>query len=170
LLIRPSSEWSAPAGLAKAGHPMPHPPHGLVILHHTYRPHRNAGEAVSKERKDIRGVDGYHRGKQWGGIGYHFAGFQSGNLYVCRPVERTGAHTVGQNARSIGYVLFIDGDTHRPTEAALETLSDWLQDSLNIGLLAKDFQLRPHSDFCDKSCPGKYVTPLIEGILRGLRP
>jgi hypothetical protein len=161
LYIRPSSEWNAPRELDRAGHPMPPGPKGLVVLQHTFRPHRPCGDALSQERSDLRGVDTYHREQKWGGIGYHFAGFQSGNIYQCRSVTRTGAHTEGQNSTSIGYVLFIDGDVHAPTAAALETFQDWLRGAVAGGLLQGDFVVRPHSDFAEKSCPGKRVTPLI---------
>jgi Putative peptidoglycan binding domain/N-acetylmuramoyl-L-alanine amidase len=165
LYIRPSFEWNAPPELDSAGHPMPAGAKPLVVLHHTYRPHRPCGDRLSQERADLRGVDNYHRAQNWGGIGYHFAGFQSGNIYQCRSVTRTGAHTEGQNSKSIGYVLFIDGDVHPPTAAAMETFQDWLRGAVTSGLLAPDFAVRPHSDFADKSCPGARVTPLIPKML-----
>src|SRR5687767_2993194 len=165
LYIRRSSEWHAPRELARAGHSMPAGAKRLVVLHHTFRPHRPCGDALSQERSDLRGVDRYHREQKWGGIGYHYAGFQSGNLYQCRPVTRTGAHTEGQNSKSIGYVLFIDGDVHVPTAAAIETFQDWLRSVVASGVLEDSFDVRPHSDFADKSCPGKRVTPLIPKLL-----
>jgi hypothetical protein len=164
IYIRPASEWGARADLVQAGNPMPSGPKSLVVLHHTYRPHRHAGEPRRGEWADILGVDKYHRNKGWDGIGYHFAGFQSGNLYACRPVTRTGAHCLGQNSKSIGYVLFIDGDVHTPTAAAIETFRDWLEASIASGLLAADVVIRPHRDFADTSCPGKFVTPLIPAM------
>ena len=161
LHIRPVTEWHAPPELEHAGHAMPAGAKRLVVLHHTFRPHRPCGDALSLERSDLRSVDRYHREQEWGGIGYHFAGFQSGNIYECRPVTRTGAHTVGQNSKSIGYVLFIDGDVHAPTSAAIETFQDWLRSAVAGAVIEPDFVVRPHSDFADKSCPGKRVTPLI---------
>jgi hypothetical protein len=165
LYIRPSSDWNAPKELARAGHPMPAGAKRLVMLHHTFRPHRPCGDALSQERGDLRGVDRYHREQQWGGIGYHYAGFQSGNIYQCRPVTRTGAHTEGQNSKSVGYVLFIDGDVHAPTAAAIETFQDWLRHAVTSDVLEADFEVRPHSDFAEKTCPGKRVTPLIPKLL-----
>jgi hypothetical protein len=140
---------------------MPAGAKSLVVLHHTFRPHRPCGDRLSLERSDLRSVDRFHRDQQWGGIGYHFAGFQSGNIYQCRSVTRTGAHTVGQNSKSIGYVLFIDGDAHPPTEAAMETFQEWLRGAVESDVLEPDFVVRPHSDFADKTCPGTRVTPLI---------
>lgn len=165
LYIRPSFEWNAPPELDRAGHPMPVGAKRLVVLHHTFRPHRPCGDALSQERSDLRGIDRYHRSQKWGGIGYHFAGFQSGNIYQCRSVTRTGAHTKGQNSKSIGYVLVIDGDVHAPTAAAMETFQDWLRGAVAGGVLEPDVVVRPHSDFADKSCPGKRVTPLIPKLV-----
>jgi hypothetical protein len=165
LYIRPSFEWNAPPELDGAGHPMPAGAKPLVVLHHTYRPHRPCGDRLSLERSDLRAVDRHHREQKWGGIGYHFAGFQSGNIYQCRSVTRTGAHTEGQNSKSIGYVLFIDGDVHPPTAAAMEKFQEWLRSAVASGLLEPDFMVRPHSDFASKSCPGARVTPLIPQML-----
>jgi hypothetical protein len=165
LYIRPSFEWNAPPELDGVGHPMPAGAKSLVVLHHTYRPHRPCGDRLALERGDLRSVDRYHREQKWGGIGYHFAGFQSGNIYQCRSVTRTGAHTKGQNSKSIGYALFIDGDVHEPTAAALETFQEWLRGGVSSGMLEPNYVVRPHSDFANKSCPGRRVTPLIPKMI-----
>lgn len=71
---------------------------------------------------DVALVDKWHRERGWSGIGYHYVitnGYaksvrkydlaQDGKLHVGRPTNRTGAHCLGYNGKSIGICLIGKG-------------------------------------------------------------
>lgn len=50
-------------------------------------------------------IDRWHRDKGWAGIGYHFLVMPDASVVTCRPLNKVGAHTLGQNAGSVGILL-----------------------------------------------------------------
>ena len=56
-------------------------------------------EGIDFKAKDI---DVWHRNQGWDGIGYHYVVDLDGTVEKGRNIEKAGAHTVGQNANSIG--------------------------------------------------------------------
>lgn len=96
--------------------------------------------------------------KGWSDIGYHAGIEEADGRYVClfgRPDVLPGAHTRGENGRSLGFCFVGDYDSSRPSESRLRVacrrvLAPWLI-RLGLGVDA----LVPHSQFASKSCPGK---------------
>lgn len=94
----------------------------------------------------------------WNDIGYHAGIEQIGDRYVClfgRPDVRTGAHTLGENKRSLGFCFVGNFDLRAPgverfRVAARRVLAPWL---LRYGLGVD--ALLPHRDFAHKTCPGR---------------
>lgn len=140
----------------------------LVVIHHSYRPHLDCGETKGSEALSMRSMDRYHAEQGWGGIGYNFLGFQSGNLYEGRGWGRTGAHTVGQNSASIGICLVIDGGKVAPSAALIEAIEQLISTGVRLGHISPRYRRAPHDEFQQKECPGKLVKSSI--LLRPVHP
>jgi N-acetylmuramoyl-L-alanine amidase len=91
----------------------------------------------------------------WSDIGYHFFIDLKGEVHECRPLERTGAHTKGENFDSIG-VAYAGGlgsdtawhDTRTPEQ------KDALEDLLcRLKGLYSNAVIYGHKDFSSKACP-----------------
>lgn len=87
----------------------------------------------ASEYGDAALIDGWHKGRGWRGIGYHFVilngrrrtqvGFDhdaDGLIEVGRPLEEVGAHCKGENADSIGICMI---GIHHFTLAQFESLT-----------------------------------------------
>jgi hypothetical protein len=94
----------------------------------------------------------------WKDIGYHAGLEEVEGRYVCffgRPDLLAGAHTVGENGRSLGFCFVGDFDRVAPSPSRLRVacrrvLAPWL---IRYGLGVD--ALVPHNQFAAKSCPGK---------------
>jgi len=163
--IHPRTSWGGPAA------PIGHPTSGaklLVVIHHSYRPHRECGVALQRERDDIKGMHEYHVDQGWGGISYNFLVFQSGNVYEGRGWGRVGAHTVGRNSSSVGICLVIDGETHAPTAAAIDGVRAVIAEGIRLGHIDASHVRAPHDRFKNKVCPGQLVKD--SGLIGGAVP
>lgn len=147
-------EWNAISpvgGYATSGQKL------LVVIHHSYIPHVDCGVAKSVEQAHMQSMDRYHSQQGWGGIGYNWLAFQSGNIYEGRGWGRTGAHTVGRNSSSYGICLVIDGTENRPTAALLEAVNAIIAEGVRLGHLSAAHVRKPHDAFQQKDCPGRLV-------------
>lgn len=151
-----------------AKHEKGHPTDGaksLVIVHHFYRPHVDAGVRLSSEVDTVQGVERYHAEERgWSGIGYNWIIFQSGHVYEGRGWGRTGAHTRGKNSSSVGIAFAVDGEAHSLTPAAIEACQDLILEGQRLGFIADDYEIRGHRDFGSTSCPGDLVYPHLEAL------
>ncbi|BCS53302.1 peptidoglycan recognition family protein [Geobacter sp. SVR] len=121
-----------------------------IIIHHSL----TKDGTVS----DFEGIKRYHmEEKGWDDIGYHFLiENMNGTINICtgRPINKTGAHTVGHND-CIGVCVVGNFDLAPPDEAHMNTLVQ-----LTLALLGQFPYLTPddihrHSEYAPKSCPGK---------------
>lgn len=163
--VIPRTQWGGPSDAP--GHPTAGAKR-LVVIHHSYRPHRDCGVALAREEADVLGMHEYHKGKGWGGIGYNFLVFQSGNIYEGRGWGRVGAHTVGRNSSSVGICLVMDGQIHRPTDAAVESVIAIISEGVERGFIAQTHERAPHDQFQNKVCPGDMVKR--SGLIGGSIP
>ena len=119
-----------------------------IIIHCTATPE---GREVSK--KDLYKWHVEERG--WSDIGYHFFIDLNGDVHECRPIERTGAHTKGNNSDSIG-IAYAGGMT-KDMKSAKDTRNDKQKDALvDLLLQLKDTYggvIYGHRDFSSKECP-----------------
>lgn len=123
----------------------------MIVIHHSAT--RDSGtvswDAIRRYHTQTNG---------WREIGYHAGIELVGNDYVVqhgRPLTVVGGHTKGHNSRSLGFCFVGDYDTVAPEQfmlalAARAVLAPWCR---KFGLTADD--LRPHSEFAPKTCPGK---------------
>lgn len=100
-------------------------------------------------------IDRWHKQRGFRKIGYHYVIYLNGEVHPGRAESETGAHTLGQNARSIGicYVGGVDKqmkakDTRTPAQKiALRELVKKLQAKY------PGTTLHGHREFAKKDCP-----------------
>lgn len=103
----------------------------------------------------VKDVDAWHRQRGFQGIGYHYLIGLNGEIWRGRPIEAIGAHTLGQNAKSIG-VCYVGGldlngkssDTRTPAQKS--TLVKLLK-SLKVQF--PKATIHGHREFAKKACP-----------------
>ncbi len=123
-----------------------------VIIHHTEAP----TAAQYKGLATIQGVRRYHmQVRGWSDNGYHVMIAPTGDLWLCRPLEREGAHCLGHNARSVGVSYVANFDTEDPRGHG-----GMVTGQRAVAALLKRFGLGGenihfHREFADKTCPGK---------------
>lgn len=115
--------------------------------------------SATREGQDI-GIDTIREwhvnDRGWSDIGYHYVIELDGAVKIGRQVERTGAHTVGHNADSIGicYIGGIESDGITPKDTRTESQKLSL---LNLITVLKSMYpnaiVYGHRDFSTKACP-----------------
>ena len=114
--------------------------------------------AATPEGRDIKmeTIKSWHvKGNGWSDIGYHYVIELDGTIKEGRPMHRSGAHTKGHNANSIGvcYVGGIDNDK-KPKDTRTEAQREAMDEL--IGLLSNDYKtatIHGHNEFSAKACP-----------------
>lgn len=115
--------------------------------------------SATPEGKDftVKDIDRWHRERGWDGVGYHFVVLWDGTVQTGRPIEKTGAHTKGHNAETIGicYIggLAADGKTAKDTrtpeqKAALMELCKHL-----LSIYPSISKISGHNEYAAKACP-----------------
>lgn len=98
----------------------------------------------------------WHKQRGWSDIGYHYVVYLDGTVHEGRPIERSGAHTKGQNKNSIG-VCYIGGvDKNNLKAKDTRTPEQIMALDLLLGSLLDDFKgatLHGHNEFANKACP-----------------
>lgn len=91
----------------------------------------------------------------WSDIGYHFFIDIHGEVHECRPLERTGAHTKGENFDSIGIAYAGGlGDDTAWHDTRTDRQKDALEDLLcRLKGLYSNVVIYGHRDFSSKACP-----------------
>jgi len=114
--------------------------------------------AATPEGRDVKmeTIKSWHiKGNGWSDIGYHFIIELDGSVKEGRPIHRSGAHTKGHNANSIGvcYVGGIDKDK-KPKDTRTEAQRSSM-DKLIAGLLLDNVgaSVHGHNEFSAKACP-----------------
>ncbi|MGL5149141.1 MAG: peptidoglycan recognition protein family protein [Clostridium sp.] len=124
-----------------------------LIIHHT------VGDKLSPEQ-----IHNDHKSKGYDGIGYHYYIRKSGDIYKGRPDEAQGAHTIGENRKSIAICLEGNFENQKLTdkqEKSLITLSKYLVVKYNL------YTIIGHKDAYNTLCPGKNIS--IESINNNIK-
>lgn len=133
-----------------------------VIIHHFWKPSLHEVADPQTEADLMQQVERTHMDENdWSGFGYNFVVFQSGRVYEGRGWGRVGAHTVGENDRTVGIAFAIDGDEHEPTPEAWAAAKALIEDGAALGHVTGDATITGHGDYAPKSCPGRNITPQL---------
>lgn len=121
-----------------------------IILHHSLT---EDGIAVNWQA-----IRRYHTETLgWNDIGYHFGVefiHRGHEVLVGRPLDMTGAHTIGMNDRGIGVCVVGNYDVQYPREEMLSRLVPLLRVLCGIFKIPPE-NIMGHRDYAEKSCPGK---------------
>lgn len=121
-----------------------------VFVHHSGG--TDANPLADTSEHTAKGMELWHIGKGWDGLGYHYVIHKNGDVWKGRPEHRNGAHAKGYNTKSIGVCLAGNFDATLPTPAQIEALREVLKD-INSRLGIED--IRPHRNVANKTCYGK---------------
>ena len=96
--------------------------------------------------------------RMWSDIGYHFVirNDENGTIERGRPVEKKGAHTLGENSDSIGivYVGGVDKDLKAKDTMTACQEESFLKLVESLRIVFGDLPVFGHNDFTDKKeCP-----------------
>jgi len=123
-----------------------------VIVHHTWSPTAAQYAGIST----VAGVRRYHmQVRGWSDNGYHVMVPPVRNeVFLCRPLARSGAHCLNHNTHSVGVSFIADFDKEDPQryggmEEGVQVVAALCR---RFGLPVSD--VRFHREFADKSCPG----------------
>ena len=104
----------------------------------------------------------WHLKRGWSDIGYHYVISLDGLTQVGRPIERSGAHTKGENKDSIG-ITYVGGVESERGKNGKWIAKDTRTKEQKISLLnllttlksiyGDDVTIHGHREFAAKSCP-----------------
>lgn len=96
------------------------------------------------------------QGNGWSDIGYHYVIYLDGSIHEGRPLEKIGAHTIGENKNSIGicYIggVAADGKTPKDTRTA-EQRAALIALVKELKVEYPDATIHGHNEFAPKACP-----------------
>jgi len=119
-----------------------------IILHHSL--------TTDNKTVSMNAIRKYHMAKGWKNIGYHYLLELVNNRYeifVGRMLNETGAHTKGQNGRSIGICLVGNFDLKPPPKEQWDLAINLVSALRQTFVISLD-DIYGHCDFANKTCPG----------------
>jgi hypothetical protein len=136
-----------------------------IIIHHSGG--TNADPLADTSHHTFEIIENYHVSKGWGEIGYNWLIEKDGSIHKGRSEEGYGAHTLGQNGKSIGICVVGNFDFSLPTKKQEESLVIVYKDILTRYPNLRG-QVFPHRAFSNKSCYGDKLSDdwaknLVEG-------
>lgn len=100
-------------------------------------------------------ISRWHRERGFSGFGYHGLIMPDGHWYEGRPFDRIGAHVIGHNAGTLGFLLIESREITR-----IGQFEDWFTRAQRLALQAR-LRVIPgiekvsgHNDYAPKLCPG----------------
>lgn len=133
------------------------PLHEIIV--HCSATQPNWAHDKSAEWK-VQEIRRWHLARKWSDIGYHYIVDRDGTIAKGRPLERTGAHTLGHNTGTIGICL-IGGRGSAATDHPSDNFTIVQMDAARrlIDDLKRDYptirEVSGHNDYTDgKACPG----------------
>lgn len=92
-------------------------------------------------------------------FGYHGLFMPDGTFYSGRPFDQIGAHVIGHNAGTLGFLLI----ESRKIDHAFGSFEDWFTEAQRLALREKLASIdgltkvSGHNDYAPKLCPGFFV-------------
>lgn len=118
--------------------------------------HHSATEDQSLEQ-----MAEYHISKGWGGIAYHFAVIENGDVKQTESLNKITYHTKGHNTKGISIMLvgnFQEREVPDIMIESVECLIQGLEQSLNI------VGVGGHRNVRNTLCPGDYATEQLKHL------
>lgn len=122
-----------------------------LIVHHSGG--TDANPLADTSEHTAKGMELWHLGKGWDGLGYHYVIHKDGEVWKGRPEHRNGAHAKGYNTKSIGISLSGNFDTTEPTTEQINSLKELLN-KLSIQYGIPKEKVIPHRNVANKTCYG----------------
>ena len=100
------------------------------------------------------------KGRGWSDIGYHYVIHLDGSVSQGRPLDRSGAHTKGHNADTVGicYIGGIDKEGKPKDTMTPEQNKAFRMLVLSLRtLFDADMTIHGHNEFSSKACPSFIV-------------
>ncbi len=124
-----------------------------VILHHTWSPTAAQYKGIST----WQAIRNYHKNvRGWSDIGYHIGIGPDSSVWLLRHIQRSGGHTLGHNAHSIGVVMIGNFDEEDPDANGLGRAAKVIATICQEYTLTED-DVFFHREFANKSCPGTLI-------------
>jgi N-acetylmuramoyl-L-alanine amidase len=120
-----------------------------IIIHCTATPEGRS--------HDVADITRWHLKRGFNTIGYHFLIHLDGTIETGRSIKKPGAHTSGQNQRSIG-ICYVGG-MDKEMKKAKDTRTVKQKDSLILLMIQlmhkynKDMTIHGHNQYANKACP-----------------
>jgi hypothetical protein len=129
-----------------------------IVIHHSVTSQGTTEASVSSI---LRTIDGFHRRKGWGGIGYNFAVDHQGRVYEARGRDIIGVHASGSNTANFG-ICFIGNSDKKLTPKAVAAIAKLVENLQNAA--GKNLKVQGHRDVNSTGCPGsKLYTEIKAG-------
>lgn len=112
-----------------------------IILHHA------AGDATPEA------IHNAHLANGWCGIGYNMYIRKSGKIYLGRPLDAVGAHTVGYNIKSIGICFEGNFEEERMSDVQIAAGKKAIEYARRF---YPNTVIKLHKECDATACPGKY--------------
>jgi hypothetical protein len=109
-----------------------------IIIHHSVTSQGTTEASVSSI---LRTIDGFHRRKGWGGIGYNFAVDHQGRVYEARGRDIIGVHASGSNTANFG-ICFIGNSDKKLTPKAVAAIAKLVENLQNAA--GKNLKVQGH--------------------------
>lgn len=127
-----------------------------IIIHHSVTGQGTTEASVSSI---LRTIDGFHRRKGWGGIGYNFAVDHQGRVYEARGRDIVGVHAAGSNTANFG-ICFIGNSDNKLTPKAIAAIAKLVENLQNAA--GKKLKVQGHRDVNSTGCPGSKLYTEIQ--------
>jgi hypothetical protein len=127
-----------------------------IIIHHSVTAQGTTEASVSSI---LRTIDGFHRRKGWGGIGYNFAVDHQGRVYEARGRDIIGVHAAGSNTANFG-ICFIGNSDKKLTPKAVAAIAKLVENLQNAA--GKNLKVQGHRDVNSTGCPGSKLYTEIQ--------
>nr|WP_162623844.1 N-acetylmuramoyl-L-alanine amidase [Paracoccus saliphilus] len=141
-----------------------HPVREIVVHCAATRPDWMEGRPLAEKIAEIRR---WHLANGWKDIGYHWIIDRDGKVLAGRSETTIGAHTVAQNAGTIGICL-IGGHGSAETDSFARNFTPQQDITLRqmisaIGLRTAIERVSGHNEYAPKACPGFDVSTWLKG-------
>ena len=103
----------------------------------------------------VKDITAWHKERGFRTIGYHYVIYLNGEIHPGRKESEVGAHTVGQNQKSIG-ICYIGGvdKQMKAKDTRTEIQKIVLRDLVNdLKKRYPDATVHGHNEFAAKACP-----------------